>query len=151
MTTALAFTKGAGKSDSLLVTRADGRSERIECPKQRIIPHDMVHYAVETMLAARGFLGRVAAGEDAGFTMMADPESDGIERLVEVVQGDAWSGGMSAPNDMIDLYRVTCAARDCPPLPLDEAAIAAIRAEFDRLTQAWGALPVSGTLTLHLD
>ncbi|WBO22686.1 hypothetical protein [Sphingomonas abietis] len=91
MTTALAFTKGAGRSDSLLITRADGGSERIECPKQRIIPRDM-----------------------------------------------------------IDLYRVTCAARHCPPLPLDETAITTIRAEFARLTHAWEAVPVGGTLTLAM-
>jgi hypothetical protein len=149
VTIALAFTRGAGKTDSLLVTRADGSQERIDCPQQRIIPHDMVHYAVETMLAARGFLRRVAAGEDAAFTMTAEAESDGVERLVEVVQGDAWSGGDSPPDTMIDLYRITCDARDCPPLPVDAPAIDAIRAEMRRLGAAWGATPIGGTLTLR--
>lgn len=148
MTITLAFTKGAGKTDILLVTRAGG-GERIDCPKQGIIPHDMVHYAVESMLAARGFLGRVAAGEDAAFTMASQAESDGVERLVEVIQGDAWSGGTSAPAAMIDLYRVTCEARDCPPWPVDAPAIEAIRAEMRRLGEAWSATPVGGTLTLR--
>lgn len=149
MTIALAFTKGAGKSDTLVVTKADGRVERIDCPKQRIIPHDMVHYAVESVLTVRGFLGRIAAGEEAALTMAGDPTSDGIERLVEVVQGDAWSGGTATPAEMLDLYRLTCEARGCPTLALDEAAITTIRAEFDRLTHAWVAVPVGGTLTLH--
>jgi hypothetical protein len=148
VTVTLAFTKGAGKTDTLIVTRADGGEERIDCPKQGIIPHDMVHYAVENALAARGFLGRVAAGEDAAFAMASEAESDGVERLVEVIQGDAWSGGGAPPAEMIDLYRVTCEARDCPPLPLDAQAIDAIRAEMRRLGEAWSATPTGGTLTL---
>jgi hypothetical protein len=149
VTITLAFTKGSGKTDTLIVTRADGAEERIECPKQGIIPHDMVHYAVESVLAARGFLGRVAAGEDAAFTMAAEAESDGVERLVEVIQGDAWSGGASPPAEMIDLYRVTCEARACPPLPLDAEAIDAIRAEIGRLGETWSATPIGGTLSLR--
>ena len=149
MTVTLAFTRGAGRTDTLLVTRAGGDEERIDCPKQGIIPHDMVHYAVETLLATRGFLGRVAAGENAVFTMAAEAGSDGVERLVEVIQGDAWSGGDARPEEMIDLYRITCEARGCPPLPVDSAAIDAIRAEMRRLDAAWSATPVGGTLTLR--
>ncbi|KQN25107.1 hypothetical protein ASE86_02285 [Sphingomonas sp. Leaf33] len=81
----LVFARGTGKAD-----RPD---ETIDCPRQRIIPHDMVHYAVESVLDARGFLGRVASGEAANFTMGPESESDGVERLVEVIQGDGWSGG----------------------------------------------------------
>jgi hypothetical protein len=149
VTVSLAFTKGAGKTDVLTVTRADGVEERIDCPKQGIIPHDMVHYAVESVLAARGFLGRVVAGEEAAFTMAAEAESDGVERLVEVIQGDAWSGGASPPAEMTALYRITCEARACPPLPVDAQAIDAIRAEMRTLSEAWSATPVGGTLTLR--
>lgn len=59
----LVFTKGGGKSDQLTIHRAAGAADHIDCPKQGIIPHDMVHYAVENIVAERGFLGRVAAGE----------------------------------------------------------------------------------------
>ncbi|PPU04588.1 hypothetical protein XacyCFBP1159_22365 [Xanthomonas arboricola pv. corylina] len=34
-------------------------AESIDCPKQGIIPHDMVHYAVESTLHKRGFICRV--------------------------------------------------------------------------------------------
>ena len=73
----LVFTKGAGKSDTMTVVRPGRLDEVIDCPKQRIIPHDMVHYAVESVLDTRGFLGRVAAGEDADFRMQAEAVSDG--------------------------------------------------------------------------
>lgn len=151
MSLTLAFTKGAGRMDRLVVTHPDGRQEAIDAPKQRIVPHDMVHFAIESVLDARGFLGRVAEGEAADFTMSAEAESDGVERLVEVFQGDGWSGGQTLPAEMIALYRVTCDARGCPPLAIDETAIIAIRARLAELTAAWEAVKVGETLTLRFD
>lgn len=147
----LVFAKGAGKHDLLTIHRADRRQETIDCPKQRIIPHDMVHYAVESVLDARGFLGRVAAGEAADFTMGAEVESDGVERLVEVIQGDGWSGGTTPEDEMIALYAATCAARGCTALAVDAATIDAIRARMADLTAAWEAVPVGGTLELAFE
>ncbi|MGH8234259.1 MAG: hypothetical protein ACREPU_08700 [Rhodanobacteraceae bacterium] len=146
----LVFTKGSGKYDRMDVVRGDSASEQVDCPKQRIIPHDMVHYAVETTLAKRGFLSRVRDGEDAGLRMLPEAESDGVERLVEVIQGDAWSGGTSSAAEILDLYRVTCSARTCPMLDISEADIDAIRAQFAELTAQWDALPVGQSLTLPM-
>ena len=146
----LRFTKGSGKYDLMEVVRAGGAVERIECPKQGIIPHDMVHYAVEDTLRLRGFIGRVAEGETASFHMAAEAESDGVERLVEVMQGDGWSGGTTPAAEMIDLYRVTCEARGCPMLPVDQTAIVAVRERIAALTEAWTGVPVGGALELGL-
>jgi hypothetical protein len=141
----LTFTKGAGKSDWLDAHRADGTVvPRIECPKQRIIPHDMVHFAVESVLAARGFLTALADGGDAGFGAVAD---GAVERLVETMQAEAWS----APADtaeLIALYELTCAARGDVPLPLDATTIDEIRAKMAQLAVRWDALPVGSTLGL---
>ncbi|WP_225883427.1 hypothetical protein [Sphingomonas aliaeris] len=52
----LQFTKRDGKYDALVIERDDGTTESIACPKQGIIPHDMVHYAVESVLHHSGFL-----------------------------------------------------------------------------------------------
>ena len=145
----LVFTKGAGKSDTMMVVRAGRADEVIDCPKQRIIPHDMVHYAVESVLDARGFLGRVAAGEDADFRMQAEAVSDGVERLVEVFQGDGWSGGAASADQIIDLYRVTCEARGCPMLAVDAATVAAVRARIAELEASWQVVAVGDTLTLE--
>lgn len=144
------FTKGAGKYDHMDVVRDGAPAERVDCPKQRIIPHDMVHYAVEHTLQTRGFLGRVKEGEAAVFQMQPEATSDGVERLVEVIQGDAWSGGQSSARDLVELYEVTCSARQCPTLPVGEAEVDAIRAEIARLDSAWQALPVGGRLELVL-
>lgn len=127
----------------------DGKEEVIDCPKQKIIPHDMVHYAVESTLHKHGFLGRVRDGEAASFQVVSESESDGVERLVEVFQGDAWSGGDSSPKDMIDLYRVTCRARECPPLPVSPEDILAVRERIEALDQHWRGLSVGESVTLE--
>ena len=107
----LVFTKGPGKYDYMDVLRASLPTQRVDCPKQRIIPHDMVHYAVEHTLRTRGFLGRVKDGEAAGFEMKAEAQSDSVERLVEVFKGDEWSGGTTPAAEMLEMYRITCQAR----------------------------------------
>lgn len=146
----LVFTKSSGKFDVMEVLRPSGMKERVECPKQGIIPHDMVHYAVEHTLKQRGFLGRVKDGEAAGFHMQAEAQSDAVERLVEVFQGDAWSGGATAAAEMIDLYALTCAARACPALPIDGRDIEAVRTAIAALTLQWQAVKVGHALTLEL-
>jgi hypothetical protein len=146
----LAFTKGSQKHDQLLIRRRGQADERIECPKQRIIPHDMVHYAVEIALRRRGFLARVRDGEQASFRMQSEAESDGVERLVEVIQGDAWSGAASTTVELIDLYQITCSARECPPLAVADADIDAIRDRIADLTVRWQGLAVGQSLTLEM-
>lgn len=146
----LFFTKGAGKHDRLEITRPGKAPEEIICPKQGIIPHDMVHFAVESVLAARGFLSRVANGESASFTMAPESESDSVERLVEVFQGDAWSGSESPAQQLIDLYQVTCGARRCPALPVREGDIVSIRARIAELSLRWSVVPIGQTLELEL-
>ena len=146
----LVFTKCSGKYDRLEVKRPGGPVEVVDCPKQRIIPHDMVHYAVERTLGVRGFLRRVNDGEPASLQMKGEDQSDAVERLVEVFQGDEWSGGTTAPAEMIDLYRLTCSARSCSMLPVDESAIVEVRALIASLTRDWLALPVGQALRLAL-
>lgn len=144
------FTKRAGKYDTMDVVRPDGSSERIQCPKQGIIPHDMVHYAVEHTLQTRGFLHRVKEGEAATFRMTPEAESDSVERLVEALQGDAWSGGQSSDTEILEMYQVTCSARQCPALDLCPLDVEAVRAAIQSLTKAWSAIPVHGSLELKL-
>lgn len=144
------FTKGSGKFDKLVVERHDGSIDSLDCPKQRIIPHDMVHYAVESTLRKRGFMTRVKAGEPANFTMQGDRESDGVERLVEVFQGDGWSGGTTPLQEMIDLYQITCQERACPPLGVSIEDMRAIRSAIEALDRQWSEVAVGNSLSLVL-
>lgn len=145
----LQFTKGSGKYDHMQVFRDGTASECIECPKQGIIPHDMVHFAVEGTLQRRGFLSRVRDGEAASLQMIAEAESDGIERLVEVIQGDAWSGGSSTPTEMLEMYQVTCRARQCNSLPVTSEDIEDIRGRIRALDQQWKAVAIGQVLDLE--
>lgn len=140
--------KGAGKTDQLEVRRDGVVTERIDCPKQGIVPHDMVHYAVEHVLHRRGFIGRVLEGEAASFQMVADSESDGVERLVEVFQADGWAGWNTPPQDLLDLYQVTCQARQCAPLTVGLEDLEMVRQKLLQLTQQWQAIAVGEALVL---
>ena len=61
----LTFTKLAGKYDKLLI-QGNGRELAIDCPKQRIIPHDLIHYAIEKVMGLRGFVRLVTEGRAEG-------------------------------------------------------------------------------------
>ena len=147
----LTFTKGAGKYDRLDIVTDAGPQPAIGCPKQGIIPHDMVHFAVEAEVDTIGFLGGIAAGGGTGFTAGDDdPHHRAVERLVETVQAEAWGGAPVAAAEFLALDRVTCDARGDAPLALDTATLAAIRARLADLTARWTAVPVGGTLVVSL-
>ena len=147
----LTFTKRRGKTDDLAIRRdgADEGVETITCPKQGIIPHDMVHYAVESVLCHRGFLSRVAAGDAMAYTMRGDDAGEAVERLVETFQAEMW-GGRVPVADLLATYAHACAARGHAVAPVSPDDIAAIRACLDDLTARWAAVPVGGALDLML-
>jgi hypothetical protein len=147
----LIFTKGSGKYDRMDVVRDGVVAGTIQCPKQGIIPHDMVHYAVESTLHKRGFISRALEGEAVSFQMEGEPESDGVERLVEVFQADGWAGWKTEPSEMLDLYQVTCNARQCDALEVSADDIEAVRERILELTALWEAVPVGQSLALQLE
>ena len=147
----LTFTKGAGKFDRLDIVAADGPRPMIDCPKQGIIPHDMVHWAVEAEVTAPGFLGLVAAGGDGGFRLgLADRAAQSVERLVEMFQGEGWSQTVLPDDEFIALYATTCEERGDTPLAVTGALLTAIRTRIAEVTARWAAVPVGGQLTLEL-
>src|SRR5688572_9477728 len=111
--------------DALLVEREGQAAERIECPKQGIIPHDMVHYAVESVVG-HGFLGMVADGAPAAFTTTGGAEQEAVERLVECFQAEMWGGRVPA-GDLLAAYEHACGARGHAAVAVSEAEVEAIR------------------------
>ena len=144
----LTFTKRGGKYDDLLIERQAAPSESIQCPKQGIIPHDMVHYAVESTLAHRGFLAMVAGGESAVFATQGGESEEAIERLVECFQAEMWGGRVPAA-ELLATYELACEARGHPAAPVSAEDVAGIRASLDDLTARWTDVPVNGTLTVE--
>ena len=145
----LTFTKRHGKYDDLMIERLAARPETIRCPKQGIIPHDMIHYAVESILAHRGFLGLVADGEGAGFATGAGDCEEAVERLVESFQAEMWGGRVLA-EDLLQTYEHACEARSHAAVPVSPADIENIRERLGALTLEWDAVPVNGSLVLKL-
>lgn len=145
----LTFTKRDGKYDDLVIEREGREPERIQNPKQRIIPHDMVHYGVESVLSHRGFLGLVAAGEGAGFATAGGESEEAIERLVEAFQAEMWGGRVPA-DELLDAYRLGCEARGHGAVPVSAEDVEAVRSRLDELTDQWNALPVGGSMALEL-
>jgi hypothetical protein len=145
----LTFTKRSGKHDDLVIDR-DGRVlESIPCPKQGIIPHDMVHFAVESTLARRGFLALVADGESAGFRTKGGVSEEAIERLVEVFQAEMW-GGRVAAAEFIETYEHACEARGHSAVSVTSEDVDAVRMRLDQLTSDWRDVPVNGSMTLEI-
>src|SRR6478609_3941303 len=145
----LIFTKRDGKYDDLVIERAGRPPETIACPKQGIIPHDMIHYAGESTLARSGFLSLVAQGQAAAFaTEGSDPEK-AIERLVENFQAEMW-GGRVAAEDLIASYEHACDAHGHPAVPVSVVEVERIRSLIDELSTRWSAVSLNASLTVEL-
>jgi len=142
----IVFEKRNGKYDAMLVLE-NGKWVETMVPKQMPILHDMFHFAVETVVAKRGFFHRRADGEGVGFRMAPEKVSEAVERLVETIQADSWSGRPD-PANVIELFHTTCEARGDEPFAVSEGDIVAIRAAIDDLATKWGEVPVGGRLTL---
>ena len=147
----LTFTKGSGKFDRLDIVAVDGPRPHIDCPKQGIIPHDMVHWAVETEVAAAGFLRLIAHGGESGQrAALGIVSAESVERLVEMFQGEGWSQTALPDDAFIALYAITCEDRGDTPLPITGALLNAVRARIAEVSRQWAAVPVGGSLMLTL-
>lgn len=145
----LTFTKRNGKYDDLLIERSGEPPATMKCPKQGIIPHDMVHFAVENMLAHSGFLSLVAEGQAASFTTTGGDAEEAVERLVESFQAEMWGGRVSA-EDLLESYEQSCQARGHLAVPVSADEVEKIRARLDELTAQWSAVPLNGSLNVEL-
>ena len=148
----------ADKLDRLRYLRADGSSTEAVMPRQGILPHDLVHFVVETGLGLKnGFTGLIARGADVAFTMEAthDPaghtvstEAIQVESIVEALQSQLWSGQF-AMDDFVEGVRTACLLHDRPTFDFADAA--AGQRLFDQalaLNAQWVAVPFHGALTL---
>jgi hypothetical protein len=94
------------KYDQLRCVRLDGSETGTTMPRQGILPHDLIHYVVETALGYdHGFLGLVARSADIGFAMevshdignaKASDQATHAEAIVESLQAQLWSGSFDA-------------------------------------------------------
>ena len=155
------------KVDDLRCVRRDGSATGCTMPRQGILPHDLVHYVVESTLGWRhAFYGMIAAGADIGPAMEQAHNMDGAdnaaladqaihaEAVVESLQAQLWAAGADPaafdPAMFDEGVRSACAGRGRsePALPpgtgrrLFEAVLA--------LDERWRQVPWHGTLELDL-
>lgn len=150
----------ADKYDQLRFVRDDGSSSTIDMPRQGILPHDLIHYVVESQLPFQfGFLRQVASGADAGFVMeeihdatnpSVSVEAVQVEAIVEALQTQLWSGVF---DQEMFLYAVemACSARATVAPAWESASVKSLL--FQRaleLAREWQAVPVSSALELVL-
>lgn len=160
------ITKGE-RGDRIDVVRADGTRVGTTFPHKGPIPHDAVHFFVESELGLdRGFWGMIAAGlhpEDvqeiskagghASATRGRVPDEDIVqmiqaERAVECFEADLWSGGTSGPETMRHAMEAACSQSQVPTLRLDDDSISNVRAHLCDLRARWSALPQGEAVTL---
>lgn len=151
----------ADKYDRLRCIRRDGSETACDMPRQGILPHDLVHYVVESALGYRhGFLGLVAGGADirAVLDIVHDPSNRAIadeathtEAIVESLQAQLWSGAFDA-DLFIEGVRGACAVRGraMPDLSRVDAEGALFRRALE-LDARWQQVPFHASLELELE
>jgi hypothetical protein len=78
------------KLDRLQYLRDDGSSCECAMPRQGVLPHDLIHFVVESALALRnGFLSLVARGGNAVFVMECTHDRNNREVEIQAVQAEA--------------------------------------------------------------
>jgi hypothetical protein len=163
----ISITKGETE-DRLDMERADGSRASTRFPHKGPIPHDFVHYAVESELGLdRGFWGLVASGhhpEDvqamakaachASAKRVEIPAPDFVpaiqaERIVEAFEADHWSGGTGHPAGVIYMADAGCEQSLVPRPAMDESAVATIRARIADFAARWTALAPGEAIVLQ--
>ena len=149
----------ADRNDLLVCTRADGSSTRVAMPRQGVLPHDLIHWVVESALPFRhGFLSQVAEGAsiaiDAGMSYVEGParhvvESGQVESIVEALQTQLWAGAFDA-EAFLEGVRLACESRKLPAPTLPDADLAALLFEPAReLNAQWMQVPPQQSMTLE--
>ena len=115
------------KYDVLRFVRNNGSATDALMPRQGILPHDLIHYVVESALPLRhGFLSQVALGADAGFAMQTlhdktnpalEMQAVQVEAIVEGLQTQLWAGSFDLDSFLL-AANTACTARGTPPFDL---------------------------------
>jgi len=147
------------KADRLRYIRNDGSFCESAMPRQGALPHDLIHYVVESNLGlTNGFLGLVARGADAAFVMELTHDRRGrdvehqavqAEAIVEALQTQLWSGSFDLEAFMYGVATAT-AARSVPSLSIEMLPLESLL--FDeamRLGERWSRVPSHGSLELE--
>ena len=149
------------KYDFLRFIRNNGSTLAAQMPRQGILPHDLIHFVVESALPLRhGFLSQVARGADAEYVMQqihgndhaaVDEEAAQVEAIVEGLQTQLWAGGFD--HEMfVAAADAACAARGKRAYDLSDIDVRA--SLYDRalaLCHEWQQTPFHKSLSLDFN
>ncbi|MFZ6647636.1 hypothetical protein ACO0LO_18075 [Undibacterium sp. TJN25] len=146
------------KHDTLRFVRADGSSEETQMPRQGILPHDLVHYVVESALPlAHGFLSLVARGAGAKFVMQEvhtpgnaaiEQQAAQTEAIVEALQAQLWAGYFDR-QAFIEGAATACDARDQPAYDFKDADVEVLLYQpAIRLAETWAGVAYHDSMSL---
>ncbi|CAN7565062.1 hypothetical protein LJR289_003997 [Pseudoduganella sp. LjRoot289] len=146
------------KYDVLRFVRNNGSATDALMPRQGILPHDLIHYVVESALPLRhGFLSQVALGADAGFVVQAVHDSGNpavqqeavqVEAIVEGLQTQLWAGSFDLDAFLL-AANSACEARGKPPFDLSGIDVhACLYQRAQALHAKWQETPYHRFLTL---
>ena len=149
------FTRGKkGKPDTLTCVREDGSSTWE--PSKVGIPHDLLHYAVETTLGYRSaFYGLVAGGRDIASFGTKDGVKDvytdeelWAEGIVGTLQWPALGRSRLSEAESLALIENYFQEQGHPVPPLTVEQLEQIRAKARELLRQWDALAEGAFLAL---
>ena len=146
------------KYDVLRFVRNNGSATDTLMPRQGILPHDLIHYVVESALPLRhGFLSQVALGADAQFVLQAvhcaaNPavhrQAAQVEAIVEGLQTQLWCGSFDL-GAFLEAANGACAARGHPPFDLAGIDVhACLYQRAQALHAQWQEIPFHRALAL---
>lgn len=146
------------KYDVLRFVRNNGSATDALMPRQGILPHDLIHYVVESALPLRhGFLSQIALGADAGFVLQTVHDSANpaveeqavqVEAIVEGLQTQLWAGSFDLDAFLL-AANSACAARGKAPFDLSGIDVhACLYQRAQALHAKWQETPYHRFLTL---
>jgi hypothetical protein len=146
------------KYDVLRFVRNNGSASDTLMPRQGILPHDLIHYVVESTLPLRhGFLSQVALGADAQFVMQAVHDASNpavreqaaqVEAIVEGLQTQLWCGSFDL-DAFLEAANSACTARGHAPFDLAGVDVhASLYQRAQALHAQWQEIPYHRSLSL---
>jgi hypothetical protein len=150
-----------GKTDQVEFGFGGKKVVTLKNPKQRIIPHDMIHYVVEKCFPFEGFIELVFKGHEPGKIMMVlggvapklsseySPAPWITESLVESLQALLWNDDHSF-EDFQYLYRKACEMRKIEDQPIQREQFQQCMTLTAELTERWQRLPDGEALEFQL-
>jgi hypothetical protein len=149
------FDKISDERHRLVVERAPGAREAVECETRSYLVHDLLHYAVESEAQlATGLWGSLAAGKTladmndrTGAAMTGAARDMGaIEQIVGALHGS--TKGVAASELLAGLRRFAASVGATMPDWLTEPFVVAVQERMRRLQGHWRATPVGGAMEL---